>query len=64
MATTVQNYLLIATAAGTVNGETVVVGQVVTTFVWDGVAVIHIPAGTETRADPTGLIQTGEIVTV
>lgn len=60
----VQNYLIIATAPGTVNGQTVTAGEVVNVALWDGVAPWTPPTGTETRADPTGEIQVGATVSV
>jgi hypothetical protein len=61
---TVQSYAVIATAAGTIDGQTVVAGQVVNVVLWDGVTPWTPPAGTETRADPTGSLQIGQIATV
>jgi hypothetical protein len=57
-------YAIIATIAGTYYGVTATVGEVVNRVVWDGVADWAPPAGTEARADPTGLLQIGQVTTV
>ncbi len=57
-------YALVATAAGTVSGQTVVMGQVVNVVLWDGVTPWSPPAGTEARADPTGSLQIGQTTTI
>lgn len=57
-------YAVIATAAGTVNGQTVTAGEVVNIVLWDGATQWFPPAGTEARADPTGTLQIGSATTV
>jgi hypothetical protein len=59
-----QPYAVIATSAGTVSDQTVVVRQVVNVVLWDGVTPWSPPAGTETRADPTGSLQIGQTTTI
>jgi hypothetical protein len=57
-------YVVIATASGTINGQTVAVGEVINIILWDGVAPWTPPDGTEVRADPTGALTIGQTTTV
>ena len=62
--TTPATYAVIATAAGTIDGQAVTAGEVVNIVVWDGVTPWTPPVGTEVRADPTGTLQIGQTTTV
>lgn len=61
---TEQAYALVATAAGTIDGQARAVGEVANRIMWDGVTTIILPPNTETRADPTGALQIGAVTTV
>jgi hypothetical protein len=59
-----QAYAIIATEAGTFYGVDAVVGTVVNRVMWNGDTTIWSPdAGTEARADPTGALDIGIVVT-